>query len=302
MTVVFHALLTSTFNISVQQGYKVVLRGNSPFSWNPSKQVEIQAVRELHGGNYLLEGKAKLTLREASRTIAYKYVVVPHQRRTAKDKDLWECLIGFRPVVTGKHVNRCLRIPESSIKVNGTWHQYDDAIFSQPGLWESIRSLFPHNENDPAEGRRLAMTAMLPDWESISLKQGGMNAHDALSKINNVVHCMSKAEVENGGLFRLRVPYGFNILEVLHEYLFPQLNRNIRILRVHTDDEDSHTKRLITSTMIASLAVLHQLTFHGDDELKNLLECLLINGESGRPKCIEYDALLSQFPKEKHLR
>ena len=76
--------------------------------------------RELHGGNYLLEGKVKLTLREASRAIPYKYVVImPHQRRTAKDKDLWECLIGFRPVVSGKHVNRCLRIPESSIKVNG---------------------------------------------------------------------------------------------------------------------------------------------------------------------------------------
>lgn len=102
----------------------------------------------------------------------------------------------------------------------GTWHQYDDAIFSQPGLWESFRSLFPHYENDPAEGRRLAMIAMLPDWESISLKQGGMNAHDALSKINNVIHCMSKAEVENGGLFLLRVPYGFNILEVCTRKLF----------------------------------------------------------------------------------
>ena len=77
--------------------------------------------RELHGGNYLLEGKVKLTLREAFRTIAYKYVVVPHQRRTAKDrpKDLWECLLGFRTVVAGEHVNRCLRIPESLIKANG---------------------------------------------------------------------------------------------------------------------------------------------------------------------------------------
>ena len=45
MTVVFHALLTPTFNISFQQGDKVVLRGDPPFSWNPSKQVEIQGVR-----------------------------------------------------------------------------------------------------------------------------------------------------------------------------------------------------------------------------------------------------------------
>lgn len=78
--------------------------------------------RELPGGNHMLEGKTELTLRQASRTIAYKYVVVPNTARTAKDKptkDLWECLIDFRPVIVGKHVNRCLRIPESSIKANG---------------------------------------------------------------------------------------------------------------------------------------------------------------------------------------
>ena len=72
--------------------------------------------------NYLLEGGAKFTLSEASRSIAYKYVVVPSSQGNAKVKtvkDRWECLMGFRPVNPGKHVNRCLRIPESSIKANG---------------------------------------------------------------------------------------------------------------------------------------------------------------------------------------
>ena len=96
----------------------------------------------------------------------------------------------------------------------GTWHQYDDAIFSQPGFWDSIRSFFPHWKNDPAEGRRLAMIAMLPEWERISLKEGGMNAHDAFSEINSVVHCMSKAEIENGGRYYPRIPYGFDFMEV----------------------------------------------------------------------------------------
>lgn len=46
MTVIFHALLTPTFNINFQQGDKVVLRGDSPFSWkNPEQQLEIQDVR-----------------------------------------------------------------------------------------------------------------------------------------------------------------------------------------------------------------------------------------------------------------
>ena len=96
----------------------------------------------------------------------------------------------------------------------GTWHQYDDAIFSQPGFWDSIRSIFPHWKNDPVEGRKSAMKAMLPEWEKISLKEGGINAHDALSEINSVVHCVSKAEIENDGLCYPRVTYGFDFIEV----------------------------------------------------------------------------------------
>ena len=41
INVVFHALLTPTFNF--QRGYnKVVLRGNSPFSWHPGRQLEMR--------------------------------------------------------------------------------------------------------------------------------------------------------------------------------------------------------------------------------------------------------------------
>lgn len=70
--------------------------------------------REVSNGYHVLEGRTELSLRDASRRIAYKYVVVRPQ-----GKDLWECLIGFKPFVTDKHVNRCLSIPESSIKSNG---------------------------------------------------------------------------------------------------------------------------------------------------------------------------------------
>ena len=45
MTVIFHALLTPTFDINFQQGDKVFLRGDSPFSWKTGQQLEIQAVR-----------------------------------------------------------------------------------------------------------------------------------------------------------------------------------------------------------------------------------------------------------------
>ena len=46
MTVIFHALLTPTFNINFQQGDKVVLRGGSPFSWKQTGQhIEMHPVR-----------------------------------------------------------------------------------------------------------------------------------------------------------------------------------------------------------------------------------------------------------------
>ena len=95
-----------------------------------------------------------------------------------------------------------------------TWHQYDDAVFSQPSFWDSIRSLFPKwKVSDAAEGRRLAMMAMLPKWGEISEKEG-TNGHATLNKISNVLHCMSRAEFENGGNFYPRIPDGFSATEV----------------------------------------------------------------------------------------
>lgn len=46
VTVVFHALLTPTFNINPHQGdCRVVLRGEPPFSWSEEKQVAMRFVR-----------------------------------------------------------------------------------------------------------------------------------------------------------------------------------------------------------------------------------------------------------------
>ena len=100
-----------------------------------------------------------------------------------------------------------------------TWHQYDDAIFSQPGVWDSVCSHFPLLRTivrDPVEGRRLAMLVMLPEWDKISLVEGKdhMKAHAALTEINGVVYCMSNALVENGDRHFSLIPYGFNVMEV----------------------------------------------------------------------------------------
>ena len=63
-------------------------------------------------GHFILEGRAKLTLQDAHNGVSYKYAVLQ-----PNGKELWECLIGFKPRMAG-HVNRLLVIPESSIKGN----------------------------------------------------------------------------------------------------------------------------------------------------------------------------------------
>ena len=44
VTVIFHALLAPTFTVNFNQGDKVVLRGNPPFSWNAGKQIQMHVV------------------------------------------------------------------------------------------------------------------------------------------------------------------------------------------------------------------------------------------------------------------
>ena len=102
-------------------------------------------------------------------------------------------------------------------RLAATWHQYDDAIYSEPGFFDSLRNRIPFLRTfnlDTADGRRMAMMTMLPDWDKISDVDGGINAHVVLSEINNVVYCMSKTEFENGGGFFPRVPNGFDHCKV----------------------------------------------------------------------------------------
>ena len=102
-----------------------------------------------------------------------------------------------------------------------TWHQYDDAVFSEPGLLDSIRSYVPFLrdfDSDPVEGRRMAMMVMLPEWDSISSDKGGITASSALTQINDVVYCMSMPGAENGGYFFKRILASFNVRKVSIKY------------------------------------------------------------------------------------
>ena len=90
--------------------------------------------------------------------------------------------------------------------------------------------------------------------------------------------------------------------KVLWEYLSPRLNQNIQSLQVHTKDEYFQNKRLVTAAIIASLVGYHEMTFLRDDVIKDLLECLTLNGDPYRRRCSGLNAILHHFPQKEHLR
>ena len=114
-----------------------------------------------------------------------------------------------------------------------------------------------------------------------------------LSKISAITVTANK--IDRREVERLIVLLLLWFWKVLCGYLLPQLNRNIQILQVQSDDKESQAKRLITSMIIASIAVVHRITFLGNDQLKKLLECLLLDGT-------ECEVLFRHFPKKQHLR
>ena len=91
-------------------------------------------------------------------------------------------------------------------------------------------------------------------------------------------------------------------MKVLYEYISLRISRNVQILQVQGNDEVSQTKRLVTSAAIVCLAVNHGMTFLRDDEVANLLECLMLNVDPAQKKCSGFDAILRHFPKKEHKR
>ena len=84
--------------------------------------------------------------------------------------------------------------------------------------------------------------------------------------------------------------------KVLFDYLFPRLKYNTQVQQTQARDDEVQVKRLVTSIMIASLAVGHRLMFIEDNVLRDILENLALHGNTTLKKCIEFEELLLHFP------
>lgn len=98
------------------------------------------------------------------------------------------------------------------------WHQYDDAIFSEPNLFQKLLNKLPvWKSMDVVEGRNLATLAMLPPWRGV-LDKGGdtaMAAWETVQIIGDLAYCMTKSTVEE---------YGSNVSNVPARYSFSKVS------------------------------------------------------------------------------
>ena len=75
---------------------------------------------------------------------------------------------------------------------------------------------------DPAEGRKIATRAMLPDWEGFTVKGGntslsaweGLSAWEAIETVNDLAVCMTQAQVENKNRVYKNVPPSYDFSKV----------------------------------------------------------------------------------------
>ena len=97
------------------------------------------------------------------------------------------------------------------------WNQYDDTIFSPPSWLQSARNKMPLLKSmDPAEGRKIATRAMLPDWEGFTMEGGNtsLSAWEAIESVNDLAFCMTQAHVEGNNRVCRNVPSSYDFSKV----------------------------------------------------------------------------------------
>ena len=108
------------------------------------------------------------------------------------------------------------------VVLSAIWHQYDDAIFSEPSRVQSLRNMMPvWKSMDVVEGRNLATWAMLNEWEDLLTVKSDttMAAWDFVKKVGDLAYCMTNSKVEEYGFIISNVPSRYNFKQVSDQSL-----------------------------------------------------------------------------------
>jgi len=102
------------------------------------------------------------------------------------------------------------------------WYQYDDGIFSEPNLVQSLRNIMPvWKSMDVLEGRNLATSAMLREWKDLLTVKSDktMAAWDFIRRVGDLAYCMTNSKVEDYGRVIPNVPPRYNFKQVSDQSL-----------------------------------------------------------------------------------
>lgn len=107
------------------------------------------------------------------------------------------------------------------------WHQYDDAIFSEPSRVQSLRNILPvWKSMDVLEGRNLATWAMLNECEDLLTDKSDtmMAAWEFVRRVGDLAYCMTNSKVEEHGSIMSNVPPRYNFKQVSDQSLYCKIS------------------------------------------------------------------------------
>lgn len=114
------------------------------------------------------------------------------------------------------------------------WHQYDDAIFSEPSWVQSLRNRMPvWKSMDVLEGRNLATWAMLHEWEDLLTVKSDtmMAAWEFVSRVGDLAYCMRNSKVEEYRFITSNVPPRYNFKQVSDQSLYCKIDLLVTIIK-----------------------------------------------------------------------
>lgn len=114
------------------------------------------------------------------------------------------------------------------------WHQYDDAIFSEPSRVQSLRNRMPvWKSMDVLEGRNLATWAMLHEWEDLLTVKSDtmMAAWEFVSRVGDLAYCMTNSKVEEYRFITSNVPPRYNFKQVSDQSLYCKIDLLVTIIK-----------------------------------------------------------------------
>ncbi|XP_068734956.1 E3 ubiquitin-protein ligase rnf213-alpha-like isoform X2 [Montipora capricornis] len=295
VTVVFHVLLASSFKMA---DASLFIRAHGEdlgnFEQNCVDMAAVAESEQYKDKDKLLyfRGQFTISLDRAHKGTFYKYLVV------RKGRQFYEELLEFPPFHYNAIVDRVLKIREKDIKTGATWNQIDGVAYvsNDEGIFSWLWSSNSFSKYETLEYRTRALYFFLPKWEGFVVdgRTEKMDATEALSKLNNVVSCLSNVWTREKGNIKLRKPNNFHESKALIDYFTRKMLANFEVLKNCNAGSRQHASAVVSSLAIILIVEKYKIDLKRE-EISLLLRCLALDADPMEKKCSVYEAVLAEF-------